>query len=238
MSEKVTLLIVEEDPEQAQSLLAALLRDCPGREIVVARTGLKGLSRLRQEPPDVILLDCTDADSASGTIFRWLQEKNHEVPVVILTGGNSGEVIAEVRRFGGARHVVRQGNYRGAVSAAVREAIARFRAEQRLRKLERAAQGRAEAGRPGGTAGALRHEINNPLTGILGNAELILQAREHLPVDVVHRVETIVELAVRLRKLMRSTEGIRLHVAKRPAASMATVGSAPVAGRQARAEEE
>ena len=238
MSEKVTLLIVEEDPEQAQSLLAALLRDCPGREILVARTGLKGLGRLRQEPPDVILLDCTDAEEATGAMFRWLQEKNHAVPVVVLTGSNCGEVVAEVRRFGGVRHLVRQGNYRGAVSAAVREAVARFRVEERLRRVEKFTQGRADASRTEGTVGALRHEINNPLTGILGNAELILQAREQLPEEVVHRVETIVELAVRLRKLMRSTGGTRLHTSERPAASMVSLGSVPVAGRQARADEE
>jgi signal transduction histidine kinase len=45
-----------------------------------------------------------------------------------------------------------------------------------------------------------RHEINNPLTGILGNAELVLAHREHLmPVDV-QRLQTVVDLAVRLRE--------------------------------------
>src|SRR5271169_661856 len=54
----------------------------------------------------------------------------------------------------------------------------------------------------------LRHELNNPLTGILGNAELLL-AEVHrkndgtLPHGGEHRLETIAALAVRLRETVR-----------------------------------
>jgi signal transduction histidine kinase len=54
----------------------------------------------------------------------------------------------------------------------------------------------------------LRHELNNPLTGILGNAELLL-AEIHrkndgkLPLGGEHRLETIAALAVRLRETVR-----------------------------------
>ncbi len=50
----------------------------------------------------------------------------------------------------------------------------------------------------------LRHEINNPLTGILGNAELLLsQLRDKLPPLSIQRLETVVDLAVRLREKVR-----------------------------------
>ena len=48
-----------------------------------------------------------------------------------------------------------------------------------------------------------RHEINNPLTGILGNAELLLSHRERLPAADGQRLQTIVDLAVRLRETIR-----------------------------------
>jgi len=48
-----------------------------------------------------------------------------------------------------------------------------------------------------------RHEINNPLTGILGNAELLLAHGAHLSGTDVQRVETVVQLAVRLRETIR-----------------------------------
>ncbi|MGH9715156.1 MAG: histidine kinase dimerization/phospho-acceptor domain-containing protein [Candidatus Acidiferrales bacterium] len=48
-----------------------------------------------------------------------------------------------------------------------------------------------------------RHEINNPLTGILGNAELVLGHGERLNSIDVQRLQTVVDLAVRLRETIR-----------------------------------
>lgn len=45
----------------------------------------------------------------------------------------------------------------------------------------------------------VRHEINNPLTGVLGQAQLLL--REELSDKARKRVQTIEELAVRLRDI-------------------------------------
>jgi signal transduction histidine kinase len=53
----------------------------------------------------------------------------------------------------------------------------------------------------------LRHELNNPLTGILGNAELLLvelrRKKILLPPQTEHRLETIATLAVRMRETVR-----------------------------------
>ena len=57
-------------------------------------------------------------------------------------------------------------------------------------------------------AEVLRHELNNPLTGILGNAELLLveitrKRDEKFPHGGLERVETIAALAVRMRETVR-----------------------------------
>ncbi len=53
----------------------------------------------------------------------------------------------------------------------------------------------------------LRHELNNPLTGILGNAELLLvelrRKKVPLPPETERRLETIAALAVRMRETVR-----------------------------------
>lgn len=46
----------------------------------------------------------------------------------------------------------------------------------------------------------IRHEINNPLTGVLGQAQLLL--REDLSERARKRVKTIEELALRLRDVV------------------------------------
>ncbi|MGB6200880.1 MAG: histidine kinase dimerization/phospho-acceptor domain-containing protein [Candidatus Acidiferrales bacterium] len=78
--------------------------------------------------------------------------------------------------------------------------------ERRMRPAETTADGRVRF--PGDSVNddfgeILRHEVNNPLTGILGNAELLLARRNKLPPATVTRLQTIAELAVRLRETVR-----------------------------------
>jgi signal transduction histidine kinase len=74
--------------------------------------------------------------------------------------------------------------------------------ERRMRQA-RYEEVRAENAQAEDFGELLRHELNNPLTGILGNAELLLARRERLPPGAVERLETIAELAVRLRETVR-----------------------------------
>ena len=85
--------------------------------------------------------------------------------------------------------------------------------ERRLRQTRRVEEGVLQC-LPQDSAGreafgeVLRHELNNPLTGILGNAELLLaEVRRkndgRLPNGGQQRLETIAALAVRLRETVR-----------------------------------
>lgn len=58
----------------------------------------------------------------------------------------------------------------------------------------------------------VRHEINNPLTGVLGQAQLLL--REDLSERARKRVETIEGMAIRLRDI-----AAELRQVQRPAAN-------------------
>jgi signal transduction histidine kinase len=53
----------------------------------------------------------------------------------------------------------------------------------------------------------IRHEINNPLTGVLGQAQLLL--REDLSEKARKRVQTIEDLALRLRDVVSQLREIQ-----------------------------
>lgn len=53
----------------------------------------------------------------------------------------------------------------------------------------------------------VRHEINNPLTGVLGQAQLLL--REELNEKARKRAETIEELAIRIRDIVAQLRQIQ-----------------------------
>ena len=65
----------------------------------------------------------------------------------------------------------------------------------------------------------IRHEINNPLTGVLGQAQLLL--REDLSERSRKRVKTIEDLALRLRDVVA-----QLREVQRPGGEGETNGSA------------
>ena len=60
----------------------------------------------------------------------------------------------------------------------------------------------------------VRHEINNPLTGVLGQAQLLL--REELNDRARKRAETIEELAIRLRDIVGQLRKVQRPTETRP----------------------
>jgi signal transduction histidine kinase len=67
------------------------------------------------------------------------------------------------------------------------------------------------------TAVTVNHEINNPLTAILGNTQLLLMSRDKLDEKIVNKLETIEQSAIRIRettnKLMKIIDPVRTHYA-------------------------
>jgi len=70
--------------------------------------------------------------------------------------------------------------------------------EQRLRAL--VAEYEARLNEVADLVAHVRHEINNPLTGVLGQAQLLL--REELSPTAKRRAETIEQLATRIRDIV------------------------------------
>ncbi|HST53021.1 MAG TPA: histidine kinase dimerization/phospho-acceptor domain-containing protein [Pyrinomonadaceae bacterium] len=66
-------------------------------------------------------------------------------------------------------------------------------------------------------AARVRHEINNPLTGLIGQAQLLL--REELSAAARRRVETIESLANRIRDTVASLREIQQPSPRTPARS-------------------
>jgi signal transduction histidine kinase len=78
-------------------------------------------------------------------------------------------------------------------------------AEQRLRAL--IAEHEAKLTEIADLIAHVRHEINNPLTGVLGQAQLLL--REELSAKARQRVETIEQLATRIRDIVAQLRDVQ-----------------------------
>jgi len=201
-----TLIRVTTLPEVRGSLIGTadpVAAQCLGREI--ERLGRKrppaiatSFAHLRQwflrDAPAAILID--DSLLRGVPLAESLRQFESIAPVILLAPLERQIEAAPLIAEGSLDFVAREGDF---------FALAAGHIERRLRAVECAPRSLAAtiAQWPENIGEIFRHEINNPLTGILGNSELLLSHREHLTASDTQRLETVVGLAVRLRETIR-----------------------------------
>jgi signal transduction histidine kinase len=162
---------------------------------VAAATIPKIHEALRRSTPSVVLLDDRMLGSAplEDTLLRFTEF----APVALVAAPQKCEEVSKWVVRGDVEFIARIGDF-------VPLAVAILQRRMRWAKQADSMVGVPWKEFPADFAVILRHEINNPLTGILGNAELLLaHYGDTLPLAALQRVETVVDLAVRLREATR-----------------------------------
>lgn len=163
---------------------------------------------LEEDSPGVILLeedavacDCMETREAGPSLEAVVAPLAVHAPVVVIGPAEKRWELAGLIEAGAADFVERKANA---------FAEARGLIQQRLRQAEQDLAGAPDAldDNEEDFGEVLRHELNNPLTGILGNAELLLAEIRRkkdgkVPEGGEQRLETIATLAVRLRETVR-----------------------------------
>ena len=206
-----TILLVSDDA----AFCAAARRELEAKEegLRVAAVSTVDAARriVADAAPDVILLEDTavmlepeENPGRAACLESAVAVLAAYAPVVVIGGAHHEMELTALVAAGAADFVARAG---GGLTVAL-EAV-----EQRLRQAKHAPAGAlhplfGEDPTAEAFGEVLRHELNNPLTGILGNAELLLaEVRRkndgQLPNGGQQRLETIAALAVRLRETVR-----------------------------------
>jgi signal transduction histidine kinase len=162
--------------------------------VVLASSLLELRMQASHSTPRVIGLDCDLLEESP--LADALAPFVALAPVVVFGPVELHVEVAPLIVSGDVEFVARAGDYAPVVANLI---------ERRLRWAEKSGSliGPPWAQFPEDIGAIFRHEINIPLTGILGNAELLLAHRERLtPVDT-QRLQIVVDLAVRLRETIR-----------------------------------
>jgi two-component system nitrogen regulation response regulator GlnG len=93
------LLLIDDDP----ALIPKQLRKAfpaPDHSLEVARTGAKGLERIRAKLPDVILLDLRLPDQSGLDVYLQIRKLDARIPVIFITLATSADLAIEAMQEG------------------------------------------------------------------------------------------------------------------------------------------
>lgn len=182
----------------AREKLVHTVRECSGGEGIAVLTTLRELeAHAGQGLPGVILLS-EELLRSGVSLSEAAQRLSLLAPVVVLASAERQSEVVGLVVSGDVDFVSCSGQFATVAAAFIKQRLSR------LQDWSHEFHTAWMADIPSDFAELLRHEINNPLTGILGNAELLLsELRGKIPRLSVQRLETVVDLAVRLREKVR-----------------------------------
>ncbi len=199
------IFLLSADAALTQQLISGLLAPGDHYQLPFAATVAQARKAFRHATPAAILLDesAVFAQGREESLESAVAQLSDFAPVVVVAAPERQEELASLIVSGAVDFVARVGSF-------VPVAVGLL--ERRVRMAERGVpEGDSReysTVEPSDFGEILRHEVNNPLTGILGNAELLLaeckkKNGDQWPLAAAQRLQTIAELAVRLREIVR-----------------------------------
>jgi signal transduction histidine kinase len=195
-----TVLILSSDPAFAREITANWPQDHDRPEFVVTEQDLCG--KLQGDTFDLAI-----ADASSG-------ERRANLRTAIAAAGKPAILMGcdfsspASSTHGSILELSREPESWAAMAGLLgREILRRGQAESRAREAERtraSAEAEATLGR---YMAEMRHNVNNALTSILGNAEL-LQLEAGLPGNVMAQADTVRNMALRLHEIFQRFSSI------------------------------
>lgn len=198
------ILIIDDVPVNIAMVQALLMSE--GYDLVSAGSGEEALRMVAEQIPDLILLDIQMPDMDGYEVCERLRgdPETEGVPVIMFTATESeSESKAKGLRTGANDYVTKP--------VAKDELLARIETQLRLKVLESQRLLSEQLTLIKQMVTTLHHEINNPLTGILGSTDMLLDkmSRKVVPLDEIEKaLITIRDGSRRIRDVMIKLEDV------------------------------
>jgi len=167
MSDPARILVVEDNDDNRRLLCIYLERE--GYQVVGAHDGVEALEQAVAEPFDLVCSDVQMPRMDGYTLCRRLKEDSatERTPIILITAVHTSvEDTLEGLHVGANDFISRP--FRQS------ELLARVRTQLRIKELQDHLVQAERVATVGRMAVTMAHEINNPLSGILGYVEFLL----------------------------------------------------------------
>ena len=188
------ILVVDDDKK-----LTLLVRGFLGKEkykVSEAYSGRMALDAIKEAKPDLIILDIMmpEMDGIEACKRIKADKDTKMIPVIMLTSMSNVRDKVQGLNAGANDYITKPFN--------PEELIARVKAQLRIKFLENELLRKEEVEAVVKMGIATAHEINNPLTVIIGNLELLLIKKENLSEEDSTNLNSILESAMRIKEIV------------------------------------
>lgn len=193
------VLVVDDNKDTVRIIRDSL--EGAGFSVTTAYDGKEALDLIQKNLPDLLILDLMMPKMSGYEVCDQLRRDPKTRGLIILMLTARSDVEAKIQGIeGGANdYLIKPIEPREVVSR-VRRFLATEDAYQERVLLERLNAIRS-------ISLSVRHEINNPLTVICGQAQLLLQ-KEDLSKDVKHRVNILYDMAMRISEIVKRLDQV------------------------------
>ena len=192
----IRVLLVEDD-EDDYVLIDDLLSEVPGKKFNVEWTDSydTGIEAIGTGRHDVCLLDYRLGERSGLDLLHQALGTDCMIPVIVLTGQDDQAVDLEAMRIGASDYLVKGQIDSTMLDRSIRYAISHKEMECHILESSRLAS-------IGKLAAGMAHEINNPLTTVLGLSQLLMA--KQLPEQVSEDLKIISSEAERAAKIVKN----------------------------------
>ncbi len=199
----VSILLVEDNPGDRR-LIHEMLTEARSLtfDLKYADRLQAALEHLGESRVDVVLSDLGLPDSQGLETLSKIYAQVPEIPIVVLTGLNDEMLGIQAVNKGAQDYLIKGQVDTNLLVRAIRYAIERKQAEEREKQLLLQMNLSQRLASLGVMVEGIAHEINNPLVGVIGFAEMLTY--EDIPENAKEAVKTINDSAQRVAGIVKN----------------------------------
>ena len=208
------VMLVVRDEREGAAVRTQLSTDYEEAHVLLVSNLAEAFERLNEQPGiEGVVVDHDLPDGNSLDFLNRISAAKHDLPSVVLLPreGDGEKEAVEVMKSGAADYVRRSNSYLVEISFKLKEAVHHHRLAKQVQEMAEHREQMRLIRNIHGTVATVKHEINNPLSIISGNAQLLRELARALELgdEIAQPARDIEEASQRIASSLDKLENLK-----------------------------